>query len=59
MAMKIITAKDCEGNQLPQEQIKEDAEALLAAHEQALQQNATWQFFGGVITVNGHEYQVT
>jgi hypothetical protein len=40
------------------EQIKQDYEALVAAHKNAMKEELTWDVFGGVITVNGHKYQV-
>jgi hypothetical protein len=51
MTMKIITAKDGEGEQLTQQQINEDMDTLVILHEEALQQSPTWQFFGGVINM--------
>jgi hypothetical protein len=41
-----------------EEQLKQDYEALLTAHKQAMREELTWDMFGGVITVNGHRYQV-
>ena len=41
------------------EQIEEDMPELLKMHNIALEQEITWPYFGGVITVNnGHRYQV-
>jgi hypothetical protein len=50
--MKIIATDATE------EQIKQDYEALLAAHKRAMKEELTWDMFGGTITVNGHFYQV-
>ena len=50
--MKIISTNATE------EQIKQDYEALLAAHNRAMREELTWDMFGGTITVNGHFYQV-
>ena len=50
--MRIISTNATE------EQIKQDYEALLAAHKQAMKEELTWDMFGGTITVNGHFYQV-
>jgi hypothetical protein len=41
-----------------EEQLKQDYEALLAAHEKALKEELTWDWFGGTITINGRTYQV-
>jgi hypothetical protein len=56
--MTILNATDRSGQSLSKQQIEEDMEQLLAAHEAALTSEPTWTFFGGVLTVNGHEYQV-
>ena len=56
--MNVITAKDSNGNELTLDQIKADWAALLVKHEQAKKEDPTWSLFGGVLTVNGHEYQV-
>lgn len=50
--MKIISTNATE------EQIKQDYEALLAAHKRTMKEELTWDMFGGVITVNGNKYQV-
>lgn len=50
--MRIISTNATE------EQIKQDYEALLAAHKRAMREELTWDMFGGTITVNGHFYQV-
>ena len=41
-----------------EEQLKQDYEALLAAHKKALKEELTWDWFGGTITINGRTYQV-
>lgn len=56
--LEVITAKDRDGNELSTAQVKADWPQLKAAHEKALKEEPTWQFFGGVLTVNGHDYQV-
>jgi hypothetical protein len=40
------------------EQQQQDYEALLAAHKRAMEEELTWGMFGGIITINGHDYQV-
>lgn len=40
------------------DQIQKDYPDLLQAHKQALREELTWDIFGGVITINGHRYQV-
>lgn len=40
------------------EQQKKDHKALLEACKRASKTNPTWDFFGGVVTVNGRKYQV-
>lgn len=40
------------------EQVKQDHKQLLAAHKKALKEELTWDMFGGMITINGHKYQV-
>ena len=40
------------------EQMKQDREALLAAHKRALKEELTWDMFGGTIRLNGRFYQV-
>jgi hypothetical protein len=37
---------------------KADYKEVLTAHKQAMKEELTWDCFGGVITVNGHKYQV-
>jgi hypothetical protein len=57
--MKIIAAyhKDSRKNLTP-EQIQADMPALEKEHKKALAAEATWQFFGGIIVIGEHEYQV-
>ena len=50
--MKIISTNATE------EQVKQDYRALLAAHKRAMREELTWDMFGGILTVNGHYYQV-
>ena len=53
MAMVIIST-DC-----TEEQKKEDMPELLKMHKMALEEEITWPFLGGDITLdNGHRYQV-
>ncbi len=56
--MRIISAKDQNGNNLTPEQIKADLPKLERANESAQRQEPTWNFFGGILEVNGHAYQV-
>lgn len=56
--MKIIAAYDRNHEDLTKEQIEADMPALLKEHEAALASEPTWAFFGGIINLNGHEYQV-
>ena len=57
--MKIVSAYDLNGHkELNAEQIQADMPELLKAHEKALNSEPTWAFFGGVLTINRHEYQV-
>jgi hypothetical protein len=57
-SLTIISAKGHDGNTLTTKQIKLDWGKLKEAHEKALTSEPTWQFFGGILTVNGHTYQV-
>ena len=53
MSMKIL-----QHFQTPEE-LEEDMPELLEMHKIALEEETTWPFFGGVITLNnGHRYQV-
>jgi hypothetical protein len=56
--MKIIAAYDRNHEDLTKEQIEADMPELVKKHEEALASEPTWKFFGGIITINGHEYQV-
>ena len=40
------------------EQQKKDQKSLLEACKKASNNSPTWDFFGGVVTVNGRKYQV-
>jgi hypothetical protein len=40
------------------EQTRRDWPRLLKEHKKALRTQPTWAFFGGVITIEGREYQV-
>jgi hypothetical protein len=44
---------------LTEEQIQVDMPELLKEHEAACEESMTWDFFGGVIVLGDHEYQVT
>ncbi len=58
--MKIIAAYNRHNKKdLTKEQIEADMPELLAAHEEELADNPTWRFFGGIIELKDHEYQVT
>jgi len=50
--MKIIWTNATE------EQANQDYKKLLAAHKKAMKEELTWDVFGGMITINGHKYQV-
>jgi len=57
--MKIIAAYNRHNkSDLTQEQIQADMPELVKAHEEELRDNPTWQFFGGIIELKDHEYQV-
>ena len=56
--MNIIVAQDRERNDLTDDQIRHDMPKLLEAHRKAIKENPTWEFFGGTLVVNDHEYQV-
>lgn len=56
--MKIIAAYDRNGQTLTPEQIQSDMSQLLKEHEKACRDEPTWEFFGGMIFVNDHEYQL-
>jgi len=57
--MKILFAVDRNNEELTAEQIEKDMPQLLQCHQQAFKQDPTWEFFGGTLIVNGHEYQVS
>jgi hypothetical protein len=40
------------------EQQKMDRKDLIEANKKASKSSPTWDFFGGVLTVNGRKYQV-
>jgi len=57
--MKIIAAYHRDTREdLTAEQIKADMPALEKEHTAALASSPTWQFFGGMIVIGEHEYQV-
>jgi hypothetical protein len=57
--MKIVSAYDLEAHrELTTEQIQADMPELLKAHKKALNSEPTWNFFGGILTLGEHEYQV-
>jgi len=58
MALVVIDAKDGDGNEVSHEQIARDWPALKAKHDEAMAKDPTWPAFGGVLTVEGREYQV-
>jgi hypothetical protein len=53
----IISAKDGDED-VSAEQMEKDRPALLRQHQSALKNDATWEFFGGVLTIEGRTYQV-
>jgi hypothetical protein len=57
--LEVLSARDGEGRELTLVEVRADWTALKAAHERALASEPTWAMFGGVLTVNGHEYQVS
>lgn len=57
--MKIIAAYNTHNHEdLTKEQIQADMPELVKAHEEELRDNPTWRFFGGMIVLKDHEYQV-
>lgn len=57
--MKIIAAYNTHTKEkLTTEQIQADMPELREQHEKACQECMAWDFFGGVITLKDHEYQV-
>lgn len=46
------------GTDQTHEQLVADWPRLLEQHREALRTQPTWAFFGGVITIEGREYQV-
>lgn len=40
------------------EQLKKDMPKLLQAHGDAMRQDAMWGMFGGILTIEGRNYQV-
>jgi hypothetical protein len=57
--MKIIAAYNAVTKEnLSQAQIEQDLPDLQKEHEEALKESPTWKWFGGILIVNGHEYQV-
>lgn len=57
--MKIIAAYHRDTREdLTAEQIQADMPALEQEHTAACKAEPTWQFFGGIIVIGEHEYQV-
>ncbi len=55
--MQILSARQ-NGQEVSPEQIQEDMPRIEKVHKFALFMDATWEFFGGVVTVEDREYQV-
>lgn len=43
---------------VPAEVIKADLPKLQAAHDRAKREDPTWEFFGGILTIDQRKYQV-
>lgn len=56
--MRIISAKGKDGKDLTAKQITIDMQSLIKEHERAKESDPTWRIFGGVINLNGCQYQV-
>lgn len=57
--MKIIAAYNTHTKEkLTTEQIQADMPELLKEHEECCKELPTWKFFGGMIVLGDHEYQV-
>lgn len=39
-------------------QLERDMPRLLAMHKQALKEDPTWPFFGGILSIGAHRYQI-
>lgn len=59
--MKILSAtvETEEGHEpVSKEQIEKDYPQIKKAHDEKCKSDATWPFFGGIITIEGRKYQV-
>ncbi len=56
--MQVLSAKNADGEDLSLEQIRKDWNKIKEADAKALAAEPTWATFGGVLYVNGNEYQV-
>ncbi len=56
--MRILDAWEKDHKPVKPEQVKADLPRLQAEHDKACKQDPTWQFFGGILTVEQRQYQV-
>lgn len=56
--MQVLSAKNTDGEELSLEQIRVDWDKIKEADAKAMAAEPTWAVFGGVLYVNGNEYQV-
>jgi len=56
--MKIISAKDYEGNDIRFDEIEKDRPELERRHKELVKKDGTWAFFGGTLHIGKKVYQV-